>query len=48
MKKTIIIYVMFLGGLFFTSCAKKSNVRITMDILLKATSGIRKDIGTAD
>lgn len=48
MKKTVLAYVIFLGGLLITSCVKPTGMRITMDIFLKATTGIRKDVGTAD
>ncbi len=48
MKKTVLAYVVLLGGLLVSSCVKPANVRITMDMFLKATTGIRKDIGTAD
>ena len=48
MKKTVFGYILLLSGIFLTSCIKHTSVRTGMDVLLKATIGIRKDIGTAD
>ncbi len=48
MKKRLLTYVFLLGGLLLSSCVKTKNMRITMDMFLKSTSGIKKDIGTAD
>ena len=48
MKKALVTYIILLGGLFFTSCLKPNGVHISMRLFLKATTGIKKDIGTAD
>ncbi|MET3979543.1 hypothetical protein ABIB62_002128 [Mucilaginibacter sp. UYP25] len=48
MKKTVLAYVFLLSGILISSCVKPTSMRITMDMFLKATTGIRKDIGTAD
>jgi hypothetical protein len=48
MKKALFTYMIFLGGLLSTVYPKHTGTRMTMDLFLKATSGIRKDIGTAD
>ncbi|WP_162499868.1 hypothetical protein [Mucilaginibacter terrigena] len=48
MKKNVFAYLVLISGLLLSSCVKQNSVRITMDIFLKATTGIRKDIGTAD
>ncbi|MBD1386450.1 hypothetical protein IDJ75_14285 [Mucilaginibacter rigui] len=48
MKKALFAYLILFGGLLLSSCVKQNGVRITMDIFLKATTGVRKDIGTAD
>ncbi|MBB3967957.1 hypothetical protein [Mucilaginibacter phyllosphaerae] len=48
MRKNIIAYLVLLGGLLLTSCVKQQSARITLDVFLKATTGARKDIGTAD
>ncbi|QXV64088.1 hypothetical protein INP83_13390 [Mucilaginibacter sp. 21P] len=48
MKKTLLGYILLLCGMFLSSCIKQTSVRTSMDVLLKATIGIRKDIGTAD
>ena len=47
MKKAVLGYV-FLLGLLISSCVKPNNMRTTIDMFLKATTGIRKDVGTAD
>jgi hypothetical protein len=48
MKKTLFAYLVLFGGLLLSSCVKQNGVRLTMDIFLKSTTGIKKDIGTAD
>jgi hypothetical protein len=48
MKKALFTYIILFGGLLLSSCVKHTGMRITMDMFLKATTGIRKDVGTAD
>ncbi|WP_158596563.1 hypothetical protein [Mucilaginibacter phyllosphaerae] len=48
MKKNTFKYLVLLAGLLLSSCVKQSSVRITMDTFFKSTTGVRKDIGTAD
>ncbi|MCO5934519.1 hypothetical protein NAF17_03110 [Mucilaginibacter sp. RB4R14] len=48
MKKIALAYVVILSGLLVSGSVKPTNIRIAMNMFLKATTGIRKDIGTAD
>jgi hypothetical protein len=48
MKRNLLAYIVLISGVLLSSCVKQTSMRTTMDIFLKATTGVRKDIGTAD
>ncbi|MFD0792175.1 hypothetical protein ACFQZX_01025 [Mucilaginibacter litoreus] len=48
MRKYIIASMLLLSGLLLTSCVRNSSTRTSVNVLLKTTVGIPKDIGTAD